>query len=150
MVCARKADAKRLAPAPCPRPQVPFGHFAANCLSMATKTRSRRGRKPQRVPSARRSDRGRSSSAGAGTSLAQAWEASGAVTTSICSPVNRYRGANPILATLGNAPAGSACPFWCGFAEAKKLGIFPKKGSAVSASCAEPGCNSREEEAKGG
>ncbi len=23
----------------------------------------------------------------------------------------------------------SALPFWCGFAEAKRLGIFPRKGS---------------------
>ena len=42
---------------------------------------------------------------------------------------HRYRGANPILLTLGMHIRGSALPFWCGFAEAKKLGIFPRKGS---------------------
>ena len=42
---------------------------------------------------------------------------------------HRYRGANPILLTLGMHIRASALPFWCGFAEAKKLGIFPRKGS---------------------
>ena len=41
----------------------------------------------------------------------------------------RYRGANPALLTLGMHLRGSALPFWCGFAEAKALGIFPRKGS---------------------
>jgi antirestriction protein ArdC len=41
----------------------------------------------------------------------------------------RYRGANPVLLTLGLHLRGSALPYWCGFAEAKSLGIFPRKGS---------------------
>ena len=41
----------------------------------------------------------------------------------------RYRGANPVLLTLGMHVRGSALPYWCGFAEAKALGIFPRKGS---------------------
>jgi antirestriction protein ArdC len=41
----------------------------------------------------------------------------------------RYRGANPALLTLGMHLRGSAVPYWCGFAEAKALGIFPRKGS---------------------
>ena len=41
----------------------------------------------------------------------------------------RYRGANPVLLTLGLHLRGSAVPYWCGFAEAKTLGIFPRKGS---------------------
>ena len=41
----------------------------------------------------------------------------------------RYRGANPVLLTLGMHLRGSALPYWCGFAEAKALGIFPRKGS---------------------
>jgi antirestriction protein ArdC len=41
----------------------------------------------------------------------------------------RYRGANPALLTLGMHLRGSALPYWCGFAEAKALGIFPRKGS---------------------
>ncbi|MCP9942446.1 DUF1738 domain-containing protein [Cyanobium sp. ATX 6E8] len=41
----------------------------------------------------------------------------------------RYRGSNPVLLTLGMHLRGSALPYWCGFAEAKALGIFPRKGS---------------------
>jgi antirestriction protein ArdC len=41
----------------------------------------------------------------------------------------RYRGANPALLTLGLHLRGSALPYWCGFAEAKALGLFPRKGS---------------------
>lgn len=41
----------------------------------------------------------------------------------------RYRGANPVLLSLGLQLRGSALPYWCGFAEAKALGIFPRKGS---------------------
>jgi antirestriction protein ArdC len=41
----------------------------------------------------------------------------------------RYRGSNPVLLTLGLHLRGSALPYWCGFAEAKALGIFPRKGS---------------------
>ena len=36
---------------------------------------------------------------------------------------------NPILLELGMAMRGAELPFWCGFREAKKLGIFPRKGS---------------------
>ena len=42
---------------------------------------------------------------------------------------HRYRGANPILLTLGMHLRGAGLPFWCGFAEAKRLGVFPLKGS---------------------
>lgn len=60
---------------------------------------------------------------------------------------HHYRGANPILLTLGMHLRGAGLPFWCGFAEAKKLGIFPRKGSKavrilrpqVHASGEEPG-----------
>jgi antirestriction protein ArdC len=41
----------------------------------------------------------------------------------------RYRGANPVLLAMGMHLRGSALPYWCGFAEAKALGIFPRKGS---------------------
>ena len=41
----------------------------------------------------------------------------------------RYRGTNPVLLTLGMHLRGSAQPYWCGFAEAKALGIAPRKGS---------------------
>ena len=45
---------------------------------------------------------------------------------------HRYRGSNPILLTLGMHIRGSALPFWCGYAEAKGLGISPKKGSKAA------------------
>ena len=41
----------------------------------------------------------------------------------------RYCGANPVLLSLGMHLRGSALPYWCGFGEAKALGIFPRKGS---------------------
>ncbi|MCT0199589.1 DUF1738 domain-containing protein [Synechococcus sp. CS-1325] len=62
---------------------------------------------------------------------------------------HRYRGANPILLTLGLHIRGSALPFWCGFAEAKKLGIFPRKGSKA-VHILRPQLHSREEAGVGG
>jgi len=41
----------------------------------------------------------------------------------------RYRGANPVLLTMGLHLRGSTLPYWCSFAEARELGIFPRKGS---------------------
>ena len=41
----------------------------------------------------------------------------------------RYRGVNPGLLTLGLQLRGSVLPYWCGFAEARALGIVPRKGS---------------------
>jgi antirestriction protein ArdC len=41
----------------------------------------------------------------------------------------RYRGANPALLALGMHLRESALPYWCGFAEAKALGLFPRQGS---------------------
>ncbi|MCT0199303.1 DUF1738 domain-containing protein [Synechococcus sp. CS-1325] len=62
---------------------------------------------------------------------------------------HRYRGANPILLTLGLHIRGSALPFWCGFAEAKRLGIFPRKGSKA-VHILRPQLHSREEAGVGG
>jgi antirestriction protein ArdC len=62
---------------------------------------------------------------------------------------HRYRGANPILLTLGMHIRGSALPFWCGFAEVKKLGIFPRKGSKA-VHILRPQLHSREEPGVGG
>jgi len=62
---------------------------------------------------------------------------------------HRYRGANPILLTLGMHIRGSSLPFWCGFAEAKKLGIFPRKGSKA-VHILRPQLHSREEPGEGG
>jgi len=42
---------------------------------------------------------------------------------------HRYRGANPILLCLGMHLRGSALPYWCGYAEARAQGIFPRAGS---------------------
>ncbi|MCP9929094.1 ArdC family protein [Cyanobium sp. CH-040] len=41
----------------------------------------------------------------------------------------RYRGANPILLTLGLHQRGSCLPYWCGFAEARARGLAPRRGS---------------------
>jgi antirestriction protein ArdC len=41
----------------------------------------------------------------------------------------RYRGANPILLTLGLHQRGSCLPYWCGFAEARARGLTPRRGS---------------------
>ena len=41
----------------------------------------------------------------------------------------RYSGANPVLLTLGMHLRASVLPYWCGFAEAKAQGLFPRKGS---------------------
>ncbi len=62
---------------------------------------------------------------------------------------HRYRGANPILLTLGMHIRGSSLPFWCGFAEARKLGIFPRKGSKA-VHILRPQLHSREEPGVGG
>jgi len=62
---------------------------------------------------------------------------------------HRYRGANPILLTLGLHIRGSALPFWCGFAEAKRLGIFPRKGSKA-VHILRPQLHNREEAGDGG
>ena len=45
---------------------------------------------------------------------------------------HRYRGSNPILLTLGMHIRGSALSFWCGYAEARQLGISPKKGNKAA------------------
>jgi len=40
-----------------------------------------------------------------------------------------YRGANPILLSLGQHRRGSSLPYWCGFVEAQRLGLAPRRGS---------------------
>lgn len=40
-----------------------------------------------------------------------------------------YRGANPILLTLGLHRRESSLPYWCGFVEAQRLGLAPRRGS---------------------
>ena len=41
----------------------------------------------------------------------------------------RYQGINPILLTLGMHQRGSQLPFWCGWGEARALGLVPRAGS---------------------
>jgi len=60
-----------------------------------------------------------------------------------------YRGSNPILLELGMAMRGAELPFWCGFGEAKKLGIFPRKGSK-SVRILRPQLHSSEKEVSNG
>jgi antirestriction protein ArdC len=40
-----------------------------------------------------------------------------------------YRGANPILLTIGLHQRGATVPYWCGAGEAKSHGLVPKRGS---------------------
>jgi len=40
-----------------------------------------------------------------------------------------YRGANPILLSLGLHRRGSSLPYWCGFVEAQRLGLAQRRGS---------------------
>ena len=62
---------------------------------------------------------------------------------------HRYRGANPILLTLGMHIRASSLPFWCGFAKARKHGIFPRKGSKAF-HILRPQLHSREEPGESG
>lgn len=41
----------------------------------------------------------------------------------------RYRGANPILLTLGLQQRASSLPYWCGYGEARRQGLVPRRGS---------------------
>ena len=41
----------------------------------------------------------------------------------------RYRGVNPILLTLGMHRRGSSLPYWCGWGEARALGLVPRTGT---------------------
>lgn len=41
----------------------------------------------------------------------------------------RYRGVNPVLLALGMHLRGSVLPYWCGWGEAKALGLSPRQGS---------------------
>jgi antirestriction protein ArdC len=65
------------------------------------------------------------------------WDAGGGHHVNLLSG-RRYRGADPILLSLGlhrrraqrpSRSAWSALPYWCGFAEARALGIVPRRGS---------------------
>lgn len=40
-----------------------------------------------------------------------------------------YRGSNPLLLTLGMHLRGSHLPYWCGWGEARRLGLAPRRGS---------------------
>ena len=69
------------------------------------------------------------------------WEGSGGGHHCNLISGHRYQGSNPILLTLGmhvglvvrtSRCDGSTLPFWCGYAEAKGLGISPNKGSKAA------------------
>lgn len=62
---------------------------------------------------------------------------------------HRYSGSNIILLEFGMAMRGASLPFWCGAAQVKKLGIYPKKGSK-SVRIIRPQVNKKEEEDKEG
>ncbi|MFM7268764.1 MAG: zincin-like metallopeptidase domain-containing protein [Cyanobium sp.] len=56
------------------------------------------------------------------------WRQEGGRHVNLCSG-RAYRGANPVLLTLGMELRGSALPFWCGWGEARRLGVAPRRGS---------------------
>jgi antirestriction protein ArdC len=45
---------------------------------------------------------------------------------------HRYRGANPLLLQIGQLARGAELPFWCGVGEARRFGLFPRKGSKAA------------------
>jgi antirestriction protein ArdC len=68
----------------------------------------------------------------------------------------RYRGINPVLLQLGQHLRASSLPYWCGYAEARARGLFPRKGSKAvhvlrpqlhpGRSVEAPGCAGEQEE----
>ena len=57
------------------------------------------------------------------------WDASGAGHHVNLRSGRRYRGSNPILLTLGMHARGSLLPYWCGWGEARALGLSPRQGA---------------------
>jgi antirestriction protein ArdC len=45
---------------------------------------------------------------------------------------HRYRGANPLLLQIGQLAREAELPFWCGVGEARRFGLFPRKGSKAA------------------
>lgn len=56
------------------------------------------------------------------------WESSGGHHVNLFTG-RAYRGANPILLTLGLHQRGTCLPYWCGAAEARAHGLVPRQGS---------------------
>jgi antirestriction protein ArdC len=45
---------------------------------------------------------------------------------------HRYRGANPLLLQIGQLARDAELPFWWGVGEARRFGLFPRKGSKAA------------------
>jgi hypothetical protein len=45
---------------------------------------------------------------------------------------HRYRGANPLLLQIGQLARSAELPFWCAVGEARRFGLFPRKGSKAA------------------
>lgn len=58
------------------------------------------------------------------------WEASGASQHANLFSGRPYGGANPALLAAGLALRGSSLPWWCGYAEARRHGLVPRRGSS--------------------
>jgi len=58
----------------------------------------------------------------------QPWRQAAGRHVNLCSG-QPYRGANPVLLSLGMHLRGSALPYWCGWGEARRLGVAPRRGS---------------------
>jgi antirestriction protein ArdC len=58
------------------------------------------------------------------------WQASGASRHANLFSGRPYGGANPALLAAGLALRGSSLPWWCGYAEARRHGLVPRRGSS--------------------
>jgi antirestriction protein ArdC len=58
------------------------------------------------------------------------WQASGARRHANLFSGRPYGGANPALLAAGLALRGSSLPWWCGYAEARRHGLVPRRGSS--------------------
>jgi antirestriction protein ArdC len=58
------------------------------------------------------------------------WQASGASQHANLFSGRPYGGANPALLAAGLALRGSSLPWWCGYAEARRHGLVPRRGSS--------------------
>jgi antirestriction protein ArdC len=58
------------------------------------------------------------------------WQASGASRHANLFSGRPYGGANPALLAAGLALRGSSLPWWCGYAEARRHGLVPRRGTS--------------------
>ena len=142
MVASRaRADARRYAPLAYARTNGAFHVQPAMAVSQSAQKSSAKSKSKAPVASSRRSGPNAQERLvlslielmqQGGAPWRKPWDGSGGGHHCNLISGHRYRGSNPILLTLGMHIRGSALPFWSGYAEAKGLGISPKKGSKAA------------------